>query len=175
MNTPFEALYRMRADDGPLAKHKSKLPAGLSTWDFYWEARDAVVALTRRALHTLRAAAPASKADRVAAVKSITPKLLHDAKLVVHATLCRMLTRVVHTQVMDTIVRPAQEACAPVRAAVEALPEPLHPLFDIDALVADVVLGLLGAAVTRLVDGAFAPAQHALDATAAQLGVAGLE
>jgi hypothetical protein len=165
----YQKLWEIRSDANPLYKHRDKLPSSFGTGDMYWESRDAVKMLMRRALHTLRAAKPDSKEARVAAVAQVTAKLVADAKVVEHDLLIRILENVVLYDVESNIVNPAQRLVDPVAKAVDQLPKPLQPLFDVKALVAEVIYGILRNAITIIVDNVYGAAAQEIDAAGAAI------
>ena len=165
----YQKLWEIRSDSNPLYKHRDKLPSSFGTGDMYWESRDAVKMLMRRALHTLRAAKPETKEARVTAVAQVTAKLVADAKVVERDLLIRILENVVMYAVESDIVGPAQRLVEPVAHAVKQLPSPLQPLFDVKALVADVIYGILRNAISIMVDNVYDAAAKEIDAAGAAI------
>ena len=164
LDESIRILYDMDNVSNPLYRYKDCLPPPLSFWDLYWMSRDTLKLLMRNAILTLKNAKPGNNAECKAAVENVTGKLVHDAKVVLRQLLVQLLRRLLIWFVEELVIKPAKKLIEPVVETVAALPPPINQLFDLNAILVEVVDGILVQCLGNLVDASIQSCYAAIDA-----------
>jgi hypothetical protein len=167
----YSITWRMY--DSDLAEVASILASGSASM-IYNMVNDKLKALVHRAVYTFgNLAASVAEGERLTMLAHTTGLLFHDCYIMVQSTIAAVLTYILSPMVNEMVLKPGQNAIAPLQEVVDSIPVPgLSVLLDLNALLEETVGDIVGNSINSIIKGSLAELRTSLDLARTEVGIA---